>query len=334
MEQGFQRLRDIAKQMKDEREGGLAPKRPSPTAREFISWFGFQRRTPWFVNRVREELESCGLYTDPDFQNAYIDGPIAIYDSPETKPPIDNTLRVDTLLAAHNEPVNVTPDDDLARATTLMLSLNYSRLPVMTSKWEVGGIITWESIGVRRSLGQGGEKVRDYMDPPQVISGQRPLFEAVSTIVNHGYVLVRGENNAVSGIVTATDLNNQFLQLAEPFLLVGEIESHVRRLIHGKFTSEEIMSTTEASNDQTIGDIADLTFGNYCRLLEDPERWEKLKLQVDRKVFVDQLDRVRQIRNDVMHFNPDGLDPKEIDQLRSMAGFFQHLAHSSVPHAR
>ena len=32
----------------------------------------------------------------------------------------------------------------------------------------------------------------------------------------------------------------RFQQLAEPFLLLGEIENHIRRLIDGKFSLEDV----------------------------------------------------------------------------------------------
>ena len=160
----------------------------------------------------------------------------------------------------------------------------------------------------------------------EIIEGQRPLFDAVSVIARTGYVLVRGQDNVISGIVTASDLNELFLQLAEPFLLVGEIESHIRRIIHGKFTRDELVSISQISDSQTIDHIANMTFGDYCRLLEDPSRWEKLNLQFDKTVFVNQLHAIRDIRNNVMHFNPDGLDPEDVERLRNASRFFSAIS--------
>ena len=138
--------------------------------------------------------------------------------------------------------------------------------------------------------------------------------------------MVRGRDNTITGIVTASDLNDQFLQLAEPFLLVGEIESHIRRVIHGQFTREELVGLSNTSDNQAIDHIADLTFGDYCRLLEDPTRWEKLNLKFERTVFVKLLHEIRDIRNNVMHFNPDGLDPEDVRKLRNASRFFSAIS--------
>ena len=130
MEQGFARLREIAEQMKEDREKGLAPSSPNPTVREFMTWFGYARRGLWFLERVREELEGNGLHTEPDFQHAYVDGRITFRDSTISTPPADSTLRVDILEAAHNPPISVTPNDDLRKAITHMMSNDFPRFPL------------------------------------------------------------------------------------------------------------------------------------------------------------------------------------------------------------
>ena len=330
MDEGFRKLEEIAQQIQDERKQGLEPSDRSQTTREFISWFGYHRRSQWFCDTVREKLESLGLYTEPDFQNAYIDGPTTIRDSFESNPPTDSTLRVVTLNAAHNTPATVTPNDSLTTAISHMMGKDFSQLPVMSSPKTVKGIITWESIGTARALGQTGDEVRHYMDTAEVIDGQRPLFEAVDIIARVGYVLVKAQDNTITGIVTASDLNDLFLQLAEPFLLVGEIESHVRRIIHGKFTTADLASVMPASDPKRTYSIADLTFGDYCRLLQNPILWGKLNIPLDRAVLVGLLEDVTRIRNNVMHFNPDGVDPKDIQKLRDASPFFLRIAHLNV----
>ena len=330
MDEGFQKLEQIAHEIREERKQGLEPSARTQTTREFIAWFGYYRRSQWFSETVREKLESLGLYTEPDFQNAYIDGPITIWDSFESNPPADSTLRVETLNAAHNGPIAVSPNDSLTTAITEMMGNDFSQLPVMSGPKTVKGIITWESIGTSTALGQTGGEVRHYMYPAEVIEGQRPLFEAVDTIARVGYVLVKGKDGTIAGIVTASDLNDLFLQLAEPFLLVGEIESHVRRIIHGKFTNSELASVIPGSDPKKTYSIADLTFGGYCRLLQNPNLWKKVNIPLDRAVLVARLEDVARIRNNVMHFNPDGLDPKDVQKLRDASAFFLRVAHYNL----
>ena len=159
------------------------------------------------VGEIQAALKSRGLRTEPDFREAGPYQQIGIFDSSESDPPVDSTLRVNTLPAARNDPIRVNPEDDLSKAKTLMATNDFSQVPVMTSPREVKGIITWKSIG--SSPKTDGDKVRHFMDDAvQVIEGRRPLFEAVHIIADHGYVLVRGRDNTITGIVTASDLNN------------------------------------------------------------------------------------------------------------------------------
>ena len=76
---------------------------------------------------------------------------------------------------------------------------------------------------------------------------------------------------------------------------------------------------------RTVESAADLTFGEYRRLLEDPNRWSLLCLQLDRGVFIQLLEKVRETRNDVMHFDPDGIEDKALSVLREFAKFLRML---------
>ncbi|WP_146158556.1 hypothetical protein [Enhygromyxa salina] len=59
----------------------------------------------------------------------------------------------------------------------------------------------------------------------------RPLLEVIPGIIKHGYVLIRRPKNKITGIVTKKDLGRQLLDLASPFVLLGEIEHGLRALI-------------------------------------------------------------------------------------------------------
>jgi hypothetical protein len=118
----------------------------------------------------------------------------------------------------------------------------------------------------------------------------------------------------------------QFRQLSEPFLLLSEIENLLRLLIEGRFAVDELKSCVDEGDlDRTVSGVADLTFGEYIRLLEKPERWTKFGVAVDRATFCKALDDVRRIRNDVMHFDPDGVPPSDLERLRDYTRFLNRL---------
>jgi hypothetical protein len=331
------------------REGGTPAE---VTVRQLLAWAGAQRRGYWIVRYIRGELARHGLETIPDFESAYIDSlvrftlkkeesQIAMTPDEAAKPaelvvdsgassnstPIDATQRISKLKAANCELVTVAPDTPVEEVVSKMLMHDFSQLPVMTNPREVKGVVTWASIGSRLALQKSGRVARDFMDTPHPeIPSDTSLFQAIPTIVQHQYVLVRGPDKRITGIVTGTDLSEQFQLLTEPFLLLGEIENYVRDFIAAKFSVEDLRLARDPSDQQrNVDSVADLSFGEYLRLLENPDRWEKLGLRIDRPTFCVSLDRVRRIRNDVMHFDPDGIPPGDVDHLRHFSRFLRQL---------
>lgn len=238
----------------------------------------------------------------------------------------DPTYRIGRLPAANNTPISVKPTATLSEAVTLMVMHDFSQLPVMQSERIVKGMISWESIGSRLATGDRDETVSGYMNPHHELSADVSLFASIGVIVEHDYVLIRGAQDKITGIVTTSDLSLQFHQLGEPFLLLGEIENHIRRIIDSKFTQEELSANRDPSDtEREVSRVSDLTFGEYLWLLQNPDNWDRLGIFIDRKLFVERLNRIRLIRNDVMHFDPDGLSPADLEMLRSFVLFLQKL---------
>lgn len=330
MDVGYNWLKSIAERMNRDAAKGTAPQPERLTVRELLAKFDYQRRSSWINNHIRNGLEQFNLRTDEDVTVAWIDSPITIeLDSDakgasETSPTSDPTHRISALPAANRPPVSVKPESPLKEATTIMQMNGYSRLLVMQNERDVSRIVTWQSIGTRLALGRECTFVSQCMERAEEIPGTTRLFDAIRVVSRHGYVLVRGADRKITGMVTATDLTDQLGQFAGPFLFVGEIEGHLRNLIHGKFTLEELQAAS--AGEKTIEGSSDLTFGGFCRLLENKHNWERLNLGVDRVEFVKRLNTVREMRNDVMHFNPDGIGDEQRGILRNVARFFDQLA--------
>ena len=325
--------------------------RPRETVRALLLWFDQHRRGQHVVNYIRLVLESARLKTDPDFELAFFDGPVEFQplsepdpkqaagtavplaekrDMPrpaagDGKPPKDPVMRVDILEAANKKNLcTVARDDLLEEAMAHMSMRNFSQLPVMQGDRDVRGMISWKSIGEAAAWGKSCKFVRDCMEHAEVIPWDTPLITAVSKIVEHQVVLVAGHDGRVTGLITTTDLALEFRKLSEPFLLLGEIENHVRRIIQGKFSSEELAAAKNPSDSsRNIEDVSDLAMGEYIRLLQNPENWKRLECKLDRKTFIKRLEEVGAIRNDVMHFHPDPLEPEDIQLLQEIARFFR-----------
>ena len=75
--------------------------------------------------------------------------------------------------------------------------------------------------------------------------------------------------------------------------------------------------------EKTVSSAADLAFGDYLQVLGPPDHWARLGIRLDRAIFLRVLEEVRQIRNDVMHFDPDPLDDGQVERLRSVVRFME-----------
>lgn len=331
------------------------------SVREFLGWFfGTQRRGRWIVGYIRNQLDISGLKTNPDFESTYLGAELrfelvpgsperdidALPMQPDTVDSVtmgdhvevrtahvydDPTYRISKLAAANRKPVSVKPDASVSEAVTLMMTNDFSQLPVMTNEREVKGVISWKSIGSRLVLGIPLDHVRDAMDSYAEVGADASLFSVIPLAAEHDYVLVRATDQKISGIITTSDLSLQFNQLSEPFLLLGEIENHLRVMADSKFNRSELETARDpADSGRQVGSASDLTFGEYQRLLEDPRKWQKLSVNIDRVVFIKRLEDVRCIRNDVMHFDPDGIDGEDLDELRDFAKFLRGLRSLGV----
>jgi CBS domain-containing protein len=340
-------LREIASKLKEGQPQSLN------SLAELLHWYAVERRSPHVVRSVREGLAELGLTTEPEFESAFINGPVTFHltavDKAVARPPLateaaqpkeandaarlgsDPTFRIGRLESANQRPTSVAPNASIEQVITLMLEFDFSQIPVMLNERDVKGVITWKSIASALGLGCSADDLGRFMVPAVETERNRSLFSTIPAIIQNGYVLIRSHDKKICGIVTSTDLNNQFLQLAEPFLLLGEIENYVRRLIDQRLTGEEIRAARDPRDaSRHVDTAADLTFGEYVRLIEVPSRWSSLNLKIDRQRFITRLQETRRIRNDVMHFDPDGIEPSDERKLREFAALLQTLAHYQV----
>jgi predicted transcriptional regulator len=344
-------LKEIAEQVKQSQH-------PAVTVRVLLSWFGAQRRRNATVRAIREALDKLKIKAEPDIDVAYIDGLVSFsaLDSSEPATPadiistvhiplqvgdshtqvdsiekeltsvVDPTFRIGRLASANRPPLSITPDANTQEAVTLMLKNDFSQLPVMTSERTVKGLFSWKSLGSRLSLGCTCMFVREAMDSYQEVSFEASIFAAIGLIVQNECVLVRGMADKICGIVTTSDLSLQFGQLGEPFLLLGEIENHIRAMTAGKVTREELLAARDPNDpNREIEDVSDLTLGELIRLFEEPTKFLRLGLKIDRKMFIRDLEDIRRIRNEVMHFDPDGISENDLLKLRTFVEFLRRL---------
>ncbi|MEP3494493.1 MAG: CBS domain-containing protein [Flavobacteriaceae bacterium] len=300
--------------------------------RDFLAYFDCSKRTIGNTGRIDSFLVTNKIETKPNYKNGYIDGEITLKHKPRatSKTESDPIQRINILPSANKQPLTIPRDAKLKDAITKMMMNNYSQIPVISNPRTVTGFITWESIGSALANGVNSEDVKDYLiTEVEIVPYDKPLLQAIKIIIENEVVLVQKKDKTFSGIVTLADISSQFLVVTEPFLLLEQIENLVRLLLDNKFLIEDIQEfCTSEADDCTIESIDDLTFGQYIRLIEKPENWTKLDLSIERNTFIKQLDTVREIRNDIMHFDPEGITSEQKEVLTNMARFLMEIKKS------
>jgi CBS domain-containing protein len=309
------------------------------------------------VRNVRVALAELSLETSPDFEGSGFDETISIRNSQarlpsiptttcdpnqavnlgaesvaEPRPVVDPIHRVSRFLPTAAL-VTVSRDEEAQVAITKMMLHDFSQLPVMQGDSKVSGMVSWRSIGQRRSLGCDAKYVRDCLETHFEVKAEDSIFDAIRVIQERDCVLVRSKENKIAGILTATDISVSFEQLSRPFLLLSYVENHLRALIAPRFTVDELQSAKDPMDtERKIIDVSAMTFGEYVRLLENPTNWSKLGINLERSLFVNQLNEVREIRNDVMHFNPEGIEEKDMLALRRFSSFLESIVSRMPKH--
>ncbi|WP_410535975.1 CBS domain-containing protein [Streptomyces sp. KL2] len=331
------------------------------SVQEILDLFQVRVRDHRTVHRISQALTDAGLTTLPDFavcgQRSTVDVvPLASVPAQSTPAGTeDGADATDEALPSHALPqrlllgdipaarrglVSVGPGTPLSQTTFLMRTKGISQVPVTTGMAQVHGVVTWGSVakmyeaGKPATLDNAMEK-----DSLPVADARQEFFAALPVIREHGYLLVRGDDGCLSGIVTAADVTERFEGAARPFFIVGEIESLLRRCLGAALDKEAIRAVqTNKKPEHRTGQVSDLMFGDYLRLLDGDQakqslaeradrNWEALRWpNMPREQFVGLLKRVKDIRNRIAHFDEKPLPREMIDELTTFAKLLRAFA--------
>ncbi|MGW0768913.1 CBS domain-containing protein [Streptomyces sp. NPDC002671] len=320
---------------------------------EILDLFRVRVRDHRTVHLISQALADAGLTTLPDFAvcglRSSVDvvplasvpaqaGPVELEngdadEDDEALPSLPQRLLLGDVPSARRGVLGVNPGTPLGQATFLMRTKSLSQVPVTTGMAQIHGVVTWGSVarmyeaGKQPTLDNAMEK-----DSLPVADARQELFAALPVLKEHGYLLVRGDDGCLSGIVTAADVTERFEGSARPFFIVGEIESLLRRCLGAALDEEAVKAVqTNKRPEHRTGQVTDLMFGDYLKLLDGGQtkqamaeradrNWEALKWpNMPREQFVGRLRRVKDIRNRIAHFDEKPLPQQMIDELTTFA---------------
>ncbi|MEV7321454.1 CBS domain-containing protein [Streptomyces sp. NPDC093970] len=318
---------------------------------ELLALFAVRVRQAGVIREMTETLAAAGLTTLPDFSTCpslarvrLVPVATAVTTAPEDDPAIPadplppgalpQRLLLGDLPSAVGGLKCVSRGAGLSQATYLMRHEGYNQIPVVSNMTELHGVVTWKSIALMYENGWDTtlENAMQQESLP-VFDSREDLFSCLAMLVDHGYVLVRGQDGRISGIVTYQEIVRRFQNTARPFFLLGEIESLLRRWLGSRLDTEAVIAVqaTNRKPEHRTGKVEDLMFGDYVILLDGTQRrpalaqradqnWAALgRPALDRGQFVHHLQRVQAIRNRIAHFGDDPLPPEDMRDLTSFA---------------
>lgn len=328
----------------------MALKGTTVPVQRILDLFDVRVRNHQTVHLISQSLTDAGLTTLPDFavcgSREEVDVvPLTSVAMPPDDSDVDDEeeplpsqalpqrLLLGDLPSARRGVKCVSPGHSLTQTTYLMRAKGLAQVPVTTGMAALHGVVTWRSLakmyetGKEQTLENAMEK-----DSLPVADARQELFISLPAVKEHGYLLVRGDDGCLSGIVTAADVTERFEGAARPFFIVGEIESLLRRCLGAALDQETIKAVqTNKKPEHRSGMVSDLMFGDYLRLLngnqtkqtaaaQADQNWATLNWPaMDRAQFLGHLERVKDIRNRIAHFDEKPLPEQQMRELTAFA---------------
>jgi predicted transcriptional regulator len=305
------------------------------TKKDFLWLFdNYEKRTSGNVWRINDYLHKEKMIVIPSYQSGWIYEIIELKEKDKVKikkgedciDGFDPINRLSILEASVKTPISVKRDAKIDEAYLLLWQNDFTQLPVMNDDRTVLGIITWQTIAKGLITVKNSDCVKDFMsDKFKVLEEDTPLFDAIKEVIKTGVVFVRDKEKKIKGPVTPSDLNEEFIEQIEPFILLEQIENYIRLLLHDKIIFEDIYKLITIEDGRPVNSISDMNFGEYIKILENQEIWDSLCLPFDRINFTKNLDKIRIVRNGVMHFHPDKISKIELETLRKSSKFLEEF---------
>ncbi|SCF06486.1 hypothetical protein GA0070607_5096 [Micromonospora coriariae] len=309
------------------------------TVREFIKHWGIEDRDRTASVQIDADLANHGLTTVPDFRTVSLDKTIRIMvpegDQPTVavEPGVDNSeppssasdeesvdvgLTLGNLLPDDMSLTWVSPTASFEEAITAMQVDDFSQIAVLANPYTLHGAVSWESIAAAKHR-DGHATFSDAIDrraAARVFDYDVRLLDVLGTLQQDGFIFVRDDQRKITGILTAADVVRKYDDTATPFFLIGEIDQELRQLLQNTF-DEEAVKQACLSAGLSFKSFDAMSVGQYQAVLDNPDCWTQLGWPLDRQVFIKRLDRLRRVRNNVMHFNPDPVKPTDVAKLRN-----------------
>jgi superfamily II DNA or RNA helicase/CBS domain-containing protein len=349
-EETDRKIRRLA-ELKDIRRRAEESEPRTMTVRDLIALWGARGRDSGVISAIEADLANYGLLTEPDFRTVTLEDEVALKlaaksdaltatEAPRQDVPAlesskasartglhERGLTIGNLPSANRTVESVPPNASFEQVITKMLVFDYSQLAVMSGERSLRGAVTWRSIAKVRHRNPDAQLSSAIIRAAEV-SYKEDLVDVLPRLAEDEFVFVRGPKGNISGIVTASDVLQSYAEMTSPFFIIGEIDQTLRWILETYVDLGVIQSLCDPDGRRRMENFSKLTMGDYQRVLENSEAWGQLDWPLDRRVFSERLREIREIRNNIMHFNGDPLPDDVLGMLKNFLSLLREYSDS------
>lgn len=240
--------------------------------------------------------------------------------------------RVNNLIPDNQDVISIPPDTLVRKAIRIMQENRFSQLPVKEGK-EVLGVFSYRVFATHvantnQSNFQYGElHVSEFIEPLRYVTIRDDL-EFTFEYLNWDDAVLVGHETDLQGIVTVIDVLKYLYDVASPFVIIGEIELTLRRLIHASIQDSEMPELIDVCNQKLKNSgtqdhqllpstLGEMSFKHYELFISmNWPRFEDIfgNSPFQRKITKAKLNKVGELRNVVFHFKRE-LTPENLKTL-------------------
>jgi hypothetical protein len=134
-----------------------------------------------------------------------------------------------------------------------------------------------------------------------------------------------GHRDQLQGILTPMDVLTYLRDIANPFVLLAEIELSLRRIVRACVDEDELQAcaqqclASKCAPEELPTELSEMTFNDYVQIIGHGRNWPHFEAAFGkggwlRKKTEERLKEVRDLRNDVFHFKRR-LEAEDIETL-------------------
>lgn len=245
---------------------------------------------------------------------------------------------VESLVPVDQELLAVPPELRVSEALKLMQSHHYSQLPVVVGD-AVLGVFSYRSFSskaIARRMGTdeqlGDLPVEDFLDDFEYVHSSQD-WSRVLDYLNRDDGFFVGHRDGLEGLVTTMDVLNYYREIADPFIMIAEIELSLRRIIETCVEEAALPDAIKRAlgpaylKDGLPKPLNEMTFNNFVRIICHQDNWSYFEPMFGadehkRQRTNDRLSQIRDWRNIIFHFRRT-LEPWELETLAEYRGWLQ-----------